>query len=81
VLQVFLLPVFGLLCFLVLNIIMHACAFLKVFSRSFGFFACAFLHLLQKVPGVIAFLSYEYLFLSLEAPGLLGFAPLISLSR
>jgi hypothetical protein len=30
---------------------------------------------------VIAFLCYEYLFLSLEAPGLLGFAPLISLSR
>jgi hypothetical protein len=59
---------------------MHACTFLKVFSRSVGFFAYAFLHLLQKVPGVIAFLSNEYLFLSLEAPGLLGFAPLISLS-
>jgi hypothetical protein len=78
--QVFLLPVFGLLCFLVLNIMMHACTFFKVFSRSVGFFACAFLHLLEKVPGVIAFLSYEYLFLSLEAPGLLGFVPPISLS-
>jgi hypothetical protein len=78
--QVFLLPVFGLLCFLVLNIIMHACTFFKVFSRSVGFFACALLHLLEKVPGVIAFLSYEYLFLSLEAPGLLGFVPPISIS-
>ncbi len=60
--------------------VMHACAFLKVFSRSFGFFACTFLHLLEKVPGVIAFLSYQYPFLSVEAPGLLGFVPPISLS-
>ncbi len=55
--------------------------FSKFFPDLLAFFACAFLHLLQKVPGVIAFLCYEYLFLSLEAPGLLGFAPLISLSR